>query len=120
MLIRLPKPLNPLYLILFHKQMALGINFYCIYIICRMYKSGDLGYFQEDDLLIISGRIDSQVKIRGLRIEIPEIEHHLSNYSGIRVGIVVIRNLKGANHLIAYYVESVCYLLILSHHIRNQ
>ena len=43
----------------------------------RFYKSGDLGYFNHDGTLTFVGRKDSQVKIRGQRVELHEIEHHV-------------------------------------------
>ncbi|RDL32391.1 HC-toxin synthetase-like protein [Venustampulla echinocandica] len=43
----------------------------------RLYKSGDLGFFNTDGTITFVGRKDSQVKIRGQRVELHEIEHHL-------------------------------------------
>ncbi|KAF6823471.1 nonribosomal peptide [Colletotrichum plurivorum] len=49
----------------------------------RMYKTGDLVRFAEDGSLLIQRRKDhSQVKIRGQRVELGEIQHHLDNLSG--------------------------------------
>ncbi|KAF1935488.1 hypothetical protein EJ02DRAFT_439207 [Clathrospora elynae] len=43
----------------------------------RLYKTGDLVRYDADGNLIYVGRIDSQVKIRGQRVELGEIEHHV-------------------------------------------
>lgn len=43
----------------------------------RFYKTGDLVRYAEDGNLICLGRKDTQVKIRGLRVELGEIEHHI-------------------------------------------
>ncbi|KAJ5336205.1 acetyl-CoA synthetase-like protein [Penicillium brevicompactum] len=43
----------------------------------RVYKTGDLVRFLADGSLLYAGRKDSQVKIRGQRVELVEIEHHL-------------------------------------------
>lgn len=43
----------------------------------RFYKTGDLVHYAEDGNLICLGRKDTQIKIRGLRVELGEIEHHV-------------------------------------------
>ncbi|EUC27911.1 hypothetical protein COCCADRAFT_110508 [Bipolaris zeicola 26-R-13] len=43
----------------------------------RLYKTGDLVYYSSDGNLIYVGRKDSQVKVRGQRVELSEIEYHL-------------------------------------------
>jgi len=43
----------------------------------RVYKTGDLGRFNADGTIVYLGRKDTQVKIRGQRVELGEIEHHL-------------------------------------------
>ena len=46
----------------------------------RFYKTGDSCYIDEDYDLMLSGRIDHQVKIQGYRIELGEIEYHAREY----------------------------------------
>jgi len=53
------------------------------------YKSGDLGFYNDDQVLECIGRKDSQIKIAGRRIEIGEIEHVLRTYSGLKDVVVV-------------------------------
>jgi amino acid adenylation domain-containing protein len=65
----------------------------------RLYKTGDLAYWQADGQLIYVGRSDFQVKLRGLRIELGEIEVKLLSVAGIREAAVVIQ----AEQLVAYY-----------------
>jgi len=53
------------------------------------YKTGDLGFFNANHELECTGRIDSQIKISGRRIEIGEIESALSNFDKTKGSVVV-------------------------------
>ncbi|MDC1238153.1 amino acid adenylation domain-containing protein [Pseudomonadales bacterium] len=53
------------------------------------YKTGDLGFFNSNNDLECTGRIDNQIKISGRRIEIGEIESALSNFDKTKGAIVV-------------------------------
>lgn len=69
-----------------------------------MYKTGDVGYWQEDGSIICKGRSDNQVKLKGLRIELGEIENCISSYNpsaNINVS-VLIKNIHSAQTLVAY------------------
>ncbi|KAI9369010.1 hypothetical protein BJX61DRAFT_545988 [Aspergillus egyptiacus] len=44
----------------------------------RLYRTGDMGQFQPDGSILYLGRQDGQVKIRGQRLELSEVEHHVS------------------------------------------
>jgi amino acid adenylation domain-containing protein len=46
------------------------------------YRSGDLGYFDEDGDFMFAGRKDHQVKIQGYRVELAEIEYYARKYAG--------------------------------------
>lgn len=56
----------------------------------RWYKTGDMGRFWNDGNIEFLGRRDSQVKIRGHRIEIGEIEVAINNISFIKDSVVVV------------------------------
>ena len=70
-----------------------------------MYKVGDLGAFDDKGEITCYGRIDNQVKIRGLRIELQEIEKRMQSVYNIHDCVVVKKVVKGKDALCAYYVE---------------
>ncbi|HLP62049.1 MAG TPA: amino acid adenylation domain-containing protein, partial [Candidatus Deferrimicrobium sp.] len=70
-----------------------------------IYKTGDLGRELENGELEVLGRIDRQVKIRGVRIELENIENCLLKHSQIERAIVISRKSgAGENFLCAYMV----------------
>ena len=75
----------------------------------RMYRTGDLAAVRADGNLVYLGRGDQQVKLRGFRIELPEIESVLAHLPGVRAAAVVVRHDDGEPRLVGYVVpeESV-------------
>ena len=69
----------------------------------RAYRTGDLVKWNADGDLAFLGRMDGQVKLRGLRIEIGEIESRLSQYEGIATSAVAVKEVNGVQMLCAYY-----------------
>ena len=70
-----------------------------------LYKTGDLGYFHKDGYIVFMGRNDGQVKVRGFRVELGEIEHHLKTAPEIKEAIVIAKKLQeNENELIAYLI----------------
>ncbi|MEZ7503926.1 amino acid adenylation domain-containing protein [Flavobacterium sp. Arc2] len=57
-----------------------------------MYLSGDIGKLLLSNEVMCLGRIDHQVKVRGHRIEIGEIEHALTSIEGVKSAIVLAKN----------------------------
>ncbi len=73
----------------------------------RLYRTGDCARFWADGNIEFLGRIDGQVKIRGHRIELGEVEFHLRQHSGVSdcVAIAQITS-SGEKQLVAYYIAS--------------
>ena len=70
-----------------------------------MYKTGDLGKWLHDGNIEFHGRVDYQVKIRGNRIEMGEIEARLAQHSEIKDIVVMDKeDSEGNKFLVAYYV----------------
>jgi amino acid adenylation domain-containing protein len=69
----------------------------------RVYRTGDLGRWEEDGSLQHLGRLDHQIKLRGVRIEPAEIEDALTRLPGVRQAVVVARERpSGGKWLVAY------------------
>lgn len=72
----------------------------------RLYRTGDKVRWLENGELEFLGRLDSQTKIRGFRVELSEIENTLKKHSSIADCLVVIRNGEpGQKELGAYWVS---------------
>ncbi|MCO5995881.1 non-ribosomal peptide synthetase [Actinoallomurus rhizosphaericola] len=66
----------------------------------RLYRTGDLARVLPDGSVDFAGRVDHQVKLRGYRIELDEIEAVLTADSGVRDAVVALRE----DRLVAYVV----------------
>jgi amino acid adenylation domain-containing protein/FkbM family methyltransferase len=71
----------------------------------RLYKTGDLARYLPDGNIEFLGRIDNQVKLRGFRIELDEIETVLTQHPDVQQAIVTMReNVVNDKRLIGYIV----------------
>ena len=72
----------------------------------RLYKTGDLVRYLPDGNLDFLGRIDNQVKIRGHRVELGEIETALCRDPAISQAVVLVRQAKGKRRQLVAHVVS--------------
>ncbi|XXT19046.1 amino acid adenylation domain-containing protein [Sorangium sp. So ce429] len=71
----------------------------------RLYRTGDLARYRPDGAIEFLGRTDHQVKLRGFRIELPEIELALSQHAAVRDAAVLLQaQPPGDPALVAYIV----------------
>lgn len=67
----------------------------------RLYRTGDLASRAENGDLRFAGRVDDQIKLRGFRIELNEIENVIMQYAGVKQAVVSLQTLDQPT-LVAY------------------
>ncbi|WP_078861064.1 non-ribosomal peptide synthetase [Streptomyces rubellomurinus] len=72
----------------------------------RMYRTGDLVRRGAGGALEFLGRTDRQVKVRGFRVELGEIEAALRSCAGVAAAVVTVRQVAGEPALVAHYVPA--------------
>jgi len=73
----------------------------------RLYRTGDRGFVNEAGELVIAGRMDAQVKVRGMRIDPTDIERALGRLAGVRQAAVVVgHTAAGDTELTAFVVPA--------------
>ena len=68
-----------------------------------MYDTGDQACWTADGEIILTGRLDKQIKLRGLRIEPQEIASCIATYPGVKTAAVKLCELRGQTVIGAYY-----------------
>ena len=82
-----------------------------------LYKTGDLGYIEENGEIVHLGRADSQTKINGFRVELKEIENVILSHTLIKEAVVTYTN----NILAAFYIsDSEITDIDLNHYLSNK
>jgi amino acid adenylation domain-containing protein len=72
----------------------------------RVYRSGDLAKWLPDGNLSFFGRTDDQVKLRGFRIQLSEIELRLAAHADVTMSVVLLKEQAGGKYLVGYYTGS--------------
>lgn len=72
----------------------------------RLYKTGDIVKWNDDYDLVFVGRADKQVKVRGYRIELTEIELALLKVRGVSESYVTVSVINGEKQIVAYVVSN--------------
>lgn len=70
----------------------------------RVYRTGDLARWTEDGNIEFLGRVDQQIKIRGFRVELGEIESKLLKHNRVREAVVVVSEGRNKDKCLAAYV----------------
>nr|QEO74614.1 condensation domain-containing protein [uncultured bacterium] len=70
----------------------------------RLYRTGDVARYLPSGDIEFAGRIDQQVKVRGFRIELSEIENLLLGHPAIAAAAVSLQERESAKSLVAYVV----------------
>ena len=72
----------------------------------RAYHSGDLAAWTEEGEIRIFGRLDNQIKLRGFRIELDEIEKVMTEYPSVSSSAAAVRKSGGSEYLMGYYTAN--------------
>jgi amino acid adenylation domain-containing protein len=86
----------------------------------RLYRAGDQVRWRTDGTLEFLGRMDTQVKVRGFRIEPGEIEAALRTHSSVADAVVVAREDGGPRRLVAYVTGDGIDGAALREHLRDR
>ena len=83
----------------------------------RIYYTGDVASWTADGEIVLRGRLDDQVKLRGLRVELQEIATCMETYPGVNQAVARICELNGYQVIGAYYcaAEEISEQQLLGH-----
>jgi len=85
----------------------------------KAYHSGDLVRWTPDGEIDFQGRLDNQVKLRGLRVELDEIENAINTFEGVKMSKVVVKNNGSEEFLAGYFTaEAPVDIAALTEHLK--
>ena len=70
----------------------------------KAYRSGDLAKWNHHGKIEFMGRMDNQVKLRGLRVELDEIENVMNQYPTVKSSVVLVKEKDSNQFLCGYFV----------------
>lgn len=70
----------------------------------KAYRSGDLARWNHHGKIEFMGRMDNQVKLRGLRVELDEIENVMNRYPTVKSSVVLVKEKDSVQFLCGYFV----------------
>lgn len=82
-------------------------NYFCSLEFNRLYRTGDFGSIKADRIVYYEGRKDSQIKIRGHRIDLSEVEQHVLCIKSVKNGIVLCYSADESYQIMIAFVELV-------------
>ncbi|MGW8785595.1 amino acid adenylation domain-containing protein [Heyndrickxia sporothermodurans] len=72
-----------------------------------VYKTGDLAYYLPDGNVVLKGRSDNQIKFRGVRVELSEIEAYLLKKPKVDEAVVVLRTIDNQDELVCFITAEI-------------
>ncbi|MBK7859242.1 MAG: amino acid adenylation domain-containing protein [Archangiaceae bacterium] len=75
----------------------------------RMYRTGDVVRRRDDGALEFIGRVDDQVKVRGFRVELKEVEACLMRCDGVALAAATVDDTQGVRRLVGWVVPAAGY-----------
>lgn len=85
------------------------------------YHSGDLVKWNRKGEIVFLGRLDNQVKLRGLRVELDEVENAVNSFDGVKMSKVIVKNNGSEEYLAGYFTaEKEIDLSELTEHLKSK
>ena len=85
----------------------------------RLYRTGDLGRWRSNGDIEYLGRVDTQIKLRGMRIELGEIESILAGHPAVQQAVVVVKGEAEQQKLSAYVIVKSADTIVTAQELRR-